>query len=69
MSFDIKVVIGFLLLNLGVGLYYGRRVKTIKDSTIRERDFSTGNLVSTIVASWIGGDYLFITLSEVYTMV
>jgi Na+/proline symporter len=69
MSFDIKVVIGFLLLNLGVGLYYGRRVKTIKDSTISERDFSTGNLVSTIVASWIGGDYLFITLSEVYTMV
>jgi Na+/proline symporter len=69
MSFDIKVVIGFLLLNLGVGLYYGRRVKTIKDSAISERDFSTGNLVSTIVASWIGGDYLFITLSEVYTMV
>ena len=69
MSFDIKVVIGFLLLNLGVGLYYGRRVKTIKDSTISERDFSTGNLVSTIVASCIGGDYLFITLSEVYTMV
>ena len=69
MSFDIKVVIGFLLLNLGVGLYYGRRVKTIKDYALGGRDFSTGNLVSTIVASWIGGDYLFITLSEVYTMV
>lgn len=69
MQFDIDtaVFIMFLTLNLVVGLYYGRGVKNIKDYSLGNRNFSTGALVSTIVATWIGGDYLFITIAEVYT--
>jgi Na+/proline symporter/signal transduction histidine kinase len=69
MKFDIDtaVFIVFLTLNLVVGLYYGRGVKNIKDYSLGNRNFSTGALVSTIVATWIGGDYLFITIAEVYT--
>ena len=63
---DVVIVVGFLLLNLAVGLYYGRGVKTIKEYALGSRNFSTGTLVSTIIATWIGGDYLFITLEEVY---
>ena len=69
MQFDIDTVvfIVFLTLNLVVGLDYGRGVKNIKDYSLGNRNFSTGALVSTIVATWIGGDYLFITIAEVYT--
>ena len=66
-NIDFGIFIGFLVLNLIVGLYYGRKVKNIKDYSLGGRNFSTGALVSTIVATWIGGDYLFITIAEVYT--
>lgn len=66
-NIDTVVFIVFLTLNLLVGLYYGRGVKNIKDYSLGNRNFSTGALVSTIVATWIGGDYLFITIAEVYT--
>jgi Na+/proline symporter/signal transduction histidine kinase len=64
---DIALIMAFLLINLALGLYHGRGVKTIKDYALGGRNFSTGTLVSTIIATWIGGDYLFITMSEVYT--
>lgn len=66
-NIDFAIFIGFLVLNLIVGLYHGRKVKTIEDYSLGGRNFSTGALVSTIVATWIGGDYLFITIAEVYT--
>lgn len=66
-NIDSAIFIGFLAVNLAVGLFYGREVKTIKDFALGGRNFSTTALVSTIVATWIGGDYLFITMSEVYT--
>jgi hypothetical protein len=66
MNWDIVVFFAFLLINLVIGLYHGRKVKTIEDYALGGRNFTTGALVSTIVATWIGGDYLFITLAEVY---
>lgn len=65
-NLDIAIFFIFLALNLAVGLYHGRGVKTIEDYALGGRNFSTGALVSTIIATWIGGDYLFITLAEVY---
>ena len=66
MNLDMIVFFAFLLMNLIIGLYHGRKVKTIEDYALGGRNFTTGALVSTIVATWIGGDYLFITLAEVY---
>lgn len=69
MSFDADtyILLTYIIFNVAVGLYWGRNVKNIKDYALGGRNFSTGTLVATIMASWLGGDYLFITLAEVYT--
>ena len=67
MSYDIVFFIIFLLVTLIIGIWNGRKVRDIKQYALGDKNFSTGALVATIVASWIGGDYLFITLSEVYS--
>ena len=69
MKFDIDTIIFlvYILINVGVGLYLGRGVKNLREYALGGRNFSTGTLVATIMAGWLGGDYLFITLSQVYT--
>ena len=42
---DIAIVAVFLLLNLSVGLYYGRGVTSIADYALGGRNFSTAALV------------------------
>ncbi|MDP5020522.1 MAG: sodium:solute symporter family protein [Rickettsiaceae bacterium] len=64
---DIAIVVGFLLLNLGVGLYYGQGVKTIGEYALGGRNFTTATLTATIIATWIGGDNFALYLSETYT--
>ena len=64
---DVAIVAGFLLLNLVVGLIYGKKVKTIEDYALGGRNFSTSAIVSTIVATWISGSFLFVSLSKIYT--
>jgi Na+/proline symporter len=70
MHFDIDValLVIYIIINVGLGLYWGRNVKNIKDYALGGRNFSTGTLVATIMAAWIGGDYLFITLHQVCIM-
>ena len=63
---DVAIVIGFLLLNLGVGLYYGRGVKNLQDYALGGRNFNTATLTATIVATWISGSFFAITISEAY---
>ena len=67
-TIDIEVImLGiFLTVNLLLGLYHARNIKTMEDYALGGRNFSTSALVSTIIATWIGGDYLFITIAEVY---
>ncbi|MES2215187.1 MAG: ATP-binding protein [Pseudomonadota bacterium] len=69
MKFDIDVCIflTYLVLNLVVGLMYGRNVKTIQDYALGGRNFTTGALVATIVGTWASGSGFFITLSKVYS--
>ena len=67
MSLDITIFVGFLFLNLYVGLNYGKGVKTIKDYALGGRNFSTGALVATIVATWVSGSGFFTTLSKTYS--
>jgi Na+/proline symporter len=52
-NIDTTIVVGFLLVNLAVGLYYGKKIKTIKDYALGNRSFSTAALVATIVATFI----------------
>ena len=67
MSFDTSLVLGFLLLNLGVGLYYSRNVNNLKDYALGGRNFSTAALVSTIVATWASGSGFVVDLTKTYS--
>ena len=64
---DIIIFITFLIINLIVGLAYGKEVKTISDYSLGGRNFSTAALVSTIVATFITGSGFFVTLSKTYS--
>jgi Na+/proline symporter len=64
LDIDIVIFIAFLVINLFVGLAYGREVKTISDYSLGGRNFSTAALVSTIVATFVTGSAFFVTLSK-----
>ncbi|PCJ29043.1 MAG: hypothetical protein COA94_02725, partial [Rickettsiales bacterium] len=68
MLFDIDVIIvaAFLIATLVIGLGHGGDVKTIKDYALGGRNFSTGALVATVVATWISGSGFAITISRTY---
>ncbi len=66
-SVDIAILVVFLLVNLAVGLNYGRRVVTLEDYATGGRNFSTPILTATIVATWITGSFIFVSLEETYT--
>jgi len=66
MDIDIAIVVGFLSINLAVGLYYGRGIKTIKQYALGNRNFNTATLSATIIATWIGGGFFASALSETY---
>jgi Na+/proline symporter len=66
-NIDIIIFIAFLVINLLVGLKSGKKVKTIQDYALGGRNFSTGALVATIVATWASGSGLFVTLSNTYS--
>jgi Na+/proline symporter/signal transduction histidine kinase len=66
MSIDIFIVIIFLILTLVVGLGHGQNVKSIKDYALGGRNFSTGALVATIVATYASGSLFFSALAKTY---
>ncbi len=66
-SLDLILFCLFLGLNLFLGLRAGRSVKTIRQYAIGHKNFSTGTLASTIIATWIGGELLFSDLEMIYT--
>ena len=64
---DVVIVLVFLVMNLGVGLLYGRGVKTIEDYATGGRNFSTAALVSTIVATTVTGSLFTVGISRTYS--
>ncbi|MHA7877442.1 MAG: sodium:solute symporter family transporter [Bacteroidota bacterium] len=63
---DTSIFLGFLVINLVVGLRYGRHVKTLRDYSTGGKNFSTATLVATIVATWITGRYLTTRIAYIY---
>ena len=66
-SISLNFIIGLLFLNLLIVFLSRKKNLTIKQYALGGRKFSTITLTTTIVATWISGDYFFITLGEVYT--
>lgn len=63
---DAIVFFVFLFSNLALGLFSSRGIKTIKEYAVGNRDFSTAVIVSTIVATWVGGHCFVDLVEEVY---
>jgi SSS family solute:Na+ symporter len=66
-NIDIAIFIGFLASNLIIGLKYGKGLKTIKDYALGGRNFSTGTITATLIATWIGGGFFAWNLSKAYS--
>ena len=65
---DSAIIIGFLVINLLIGLFYGKNITTIKEYSLGKRNFSTSTITATIVATWISGSALRIDMSSTYEL-
>ncbi|MDX1924459.1 MAG: ATP-binding protein [Rickettsiaceae bacterium] len=65
-NIDIAIFISFLIINLIVGLWYGRGIKNIKEYAIGNRNFSTATLAATVISTWISGSFFTSSLGETY---
>ena len=66
-SVDTIIFLGFLVVNIVLGLTSSRGIKTIREYAIGDRNFSTATITTTIVATWITGEVFFTTISETYS--
>ena len=66
-NIDSVIFIGFLAITVVVGLLSSRGSNTIKQYAVGDRNFSTATLVATIVATWIGGEFFYMNISEAYS--
>ncbi|AWN81640.1 hypothetical protein DK880_00311 [Candidatus Cardinium hertigii] len=61
------MIVAFLLLTLVVGLYYSKKVRTLREYAIGNKDFATATLVATLLATAWGGGGLIRTVEEIYS--
>ena len=66
LNLDVIIIVGFLIVNLIIGLFSGRGIKTIKEYAIGNRNFSTATIVATILATWIAGSSFSILSFETF---
>ncbi len=64
---DFVILGGFLALNLAVGLYYGRSVKTFRDYALGGQNFPTPVLTASICATLLSASYFINALENSYT--
>ena len=65
-NIDTIIFVGFLIVNIVLGLTSSKGIKTIKEYAVGNRRFSTGTIVATTVATWICGETFFSTITETY---
>ncbi|WP_342638100.1 ATP-binding protein [Orientia tsutsugamushi] len=68
LNIDLILVGLFLIANLAIGLWYGKDVKSTRDYALGGRNFSTASLVSTLIATWIGGSTFSFRVSQIYSV-
>ncbi len=66
MTIDIAIVVFFMLLILSAGIFKGRKVSSMREFAIGDRNFSTTTLVATIVATCVTGGDFDIVIKESY---
>jgi len=65
-NIDSFIFISFLVVTIIAGLLSSCGTKNIQEYAVGNRNFSTATLVTTIVATWIGGEFFYVNLSESY---
>lgn len=65
-NIDYLIFFSFLVLNIVLGLASSKGTHTIEQFAISDRKFSTSTLVSTLIATWICGEFFFSVVSETY---
>lgn len=63
---DAYVVLGFLLINIILGLYSSKGIKNIREYAVGTGNFSTSAITCTIVATWITGSAFINRITETY---
>ncbi|KJV92255.1 putative membrane protein [Rickettsia bellii str. RML Mogi] len=66
-NIDILIFASFLAINLIVGFADIKNIKNIREYAIGKRNFSTGTIVATLIATWIGTSTFLINNSRIYT--
>lgn len=64
--FSISILIIFLIMNLLSGIDASKNITTLKEYALGGRNFTTFFLISTIIATWVGGSFFFTIISESY---
>ncbi|KJV79249.1 MULTISPECIES: sodium:solute symporter family protein [spotted fever group] len=66
-NIDLLIFTSFLAINLLVGILNIKNIKNIREYAIGTRNFSTGTIVATLIATWIGTSTFLIDNSRIYT--
>jgi Na+/proline symporter/signal transduction histidine kinase len=66
-SIDTIIFLGFLVVNIVLGLASSRGIKTIEEYAIGNRNFSTATIAATLVATWASGEFFYSNIFETYT--
>ncbi|MDD9139498.1 MAG: sodium:solute symporter family protein [Candidatus Cardinium sp.] len=67
-NLPLVMVAAFLLLTLVVGLYYSKKVTTLREYAIGNKDFATATLVATTLATYFGGGGLSRTVQLIHSL-
>ncbi|HJK86915.1 MAG TPA: hypothetical protein QKA08_04025 [Candidatus Megaira endosymbiont of Nemacystus decipiens] len=65
-NIDIAIFVGFLALNLVLGLMASRGVNTIRSFAVGDKNFTTATLAFTIISIWVSGEFFFTIVAESY---
>ncbi|AGJ01889.1 Alkaline phosphatase synthesis sensor protein PhoR [Rickettsia prowazekii str. NMRC Madrid E] len=65
-NIDLLIFTSFLVINLLFGLLNIKNIKNNREYAVGERNFSTGTIVATLIATWIGTSTFLIDNSIIY---
>lgn len=65
-SIDHIIFFSFLIINIIFGLRSSRGITTLAQYSLGDRNFTTATLISTLVATWICGEFFYSILIETY---
>jgi Na+/proline symporter len=66
-AIDIAIFVAFLLVNMIVGFRYRGKSNSFREYAVGDKKFSTATLTATIVATWMSGSVLFVSLENTYS--